>query len=164
MTDYSKIIAEDTETLRRMQAKTECPHCAELKAQTAAMLEKAASINEEYERRICEDFNSLDGTELRVHQQIRALIPADHAAALAERDAKLLRNWSEDLSVQGWRSPGDVAERVRQAVPKFSILDALEALEYAAEGRTNSVKPDLLANHLNKLAAHRAAAGAPDGK
>jgi hypothetical protein len=50
-----------------------------------------------------------------------------------------------------------VRAKVEKAVPKFSILDALEALEYAGEGRTNSVKPDLLANFLNKRAANRAA-------
>jgi len=46
-------------------------------------------------------------------------------------------------------------QRIAEAVPKFSVLDMVEALEYAAEGRTNSVKPDLLGNYLNKLIARR---------
>ena len=38
---------------------------------------------------------------------------------------------------------------------KFTLEDVLAALEYASEGRPNSVKPDLLGNHLNRIIGSR---------
>jgi len=44
---------------------------------------------------------------------------------------------------------------------RIDLADALEILAYASEGRTNSVKPDLLANEINRRIARRAAQADP---
>ena len=81
---------------------------AECKAAMASALEQAAAISEEYERRIVEDFNSLTGLELRVHQQIRALSPDPDYIALREADARiaeanaLYTNWNVDKSIRNF--------------------------------------------------------------
>lgn len=49
----------------------------------------------------------------------------------------------------------DAQERVDAARAKFDVHDMLSALAYASEGRANSVKPDLLANWINKAIANR---------
>ena len=46
-----------------------------------------------------------------------------------------------------------VREAALREAAALKLGDIILALEYAAEGRTNSVKPDLLGNYLNKLLA-----------
>lgn len=199
MTDYSKIIAEDTETLRRMQAKTECPHCVELKAQTAAMLEKA----EMEIRKFAVDENKAiakphitseeEATEDRywrratnrildiASENVRRLIPADYAAALAERDDKLIGEALSDatteigktgkLTIQGTvidflsYSPW-LAERVREAVltehEQSCDQCAIHLLDLKA-GFESKRQRGFCERHI-ELAAHRAAARVPEGK
>jgi hypothetical protein len=44
---------------------------------------------------------------------------------------------------------------------RLTLEDAIYILAYAAEGRMNTIKPDLLANIINKLIAQRASAAPP---
>lgn len=106
---------------------------AELKAQTAVMLEKAARLT--YEA-YSGGSGQVKFAATEASNNIRALIPANHAAALAERDKKIHYDgarWMLDVirgSLRGYLHHGGdievmkdvdriVADHVRQAVREF---------------------------------------------
>ena len=137
---------------------------AELKAQPAALLEKAIGI--------C-SYPSASGiiAAPQCAEAIRALIPADAATALADREAVIHHSYQCGEAYERLVSAQVdqiVAERVREAVQPFA--EALEALvgKVAESSRRSQIMwlPDIgeVWKARDLLAAHRAAAGAQEKK
>ena len=103
-------------------------HDAERKAQTAAMLEKLASTwgsaVEELQEGV-KDSPSHDPKRMIKERseafnicikELRAIIPTDHAAALAEHDSKIRDSMLEAFAARTKLDESKMAERIQQAV------------------------------------------------
>ena len=100
-------------------------HDAELKAQTAAMLEKLASTWKVPSKNCkkCKGFSyhmkmikeRSEAFNICI-KELRAIIPTDHAAALAEHDSKIRDSMLEAFAARTKLDESKMAERIQQAV------------------------------------------------
>jgi hypothetical protein len=81
--------------------------------------------------------------------------PSHDLKRMAKERMEAVEICREELLAAAKAAGAPTQAQARLEASKFSVLDMVAALRYAAEGRTNTVKPDLLANYLNKLAARR---------